>query len=197
MRHVRFLRWHCLCARPCEPSFAVAQSHLPQCCKRPLLRHRNRAGQTIRPVPSDNLVVSGIPPVPLRVVERVGRYTEFRTAGFFRLASSPSRTAHPDALCRCSAGASSRHAGRRAHPAYVLSRSRVPRQLRAHQRRLLLFEKMSAAGNGSRFSVSIWEPVRSRCSPTEKAATWEWSGIRRKRNCLRPPVVPAKTWICG
>jgi dipeptidyl aminopeptidase/acylaminoacyl peptidase len=32
--------------------------------------------------PSDNLVVAGIPPVPKRLVERVGRYTEFRTAAF-------------------------------------------------------------------------------------------------------------------
>lgn len=32
--------------------------------------------------PGDNLVVAGIPPVPKRLVERVGRYTEFRTAAF-------------------------------------------------------------------------------------------------------------------
>ena len=33
--------------------------------------------------PGDNLVVAGIPSVPKRLMERVGRYTEFRTASFF------------------------------------------------------------------------------------------------------------------
>lgn len=33
-------------------------------------------------LPADNLVVEGIPPIPAAVVEAVGRYTEFRSAGF-------------------------------------------------------------------------------------------------------------------
>src|SRR5216117_345834 len=32
--------------------------------------------------PGDNLVVQGIPPIPARLADEVGRYGEFRTAGF-------------------------------------------------------------------------------------------------------------------
>jgi len=32
-------------------------------------------------VPGDNLVVEGVPPIPAGIVEAVGRYTEFRSAG--------------------------------------------------------------------------------------------------------------------
>lgn len=40
------------------------------------------AQQTGTLTPADNLVVDGIPPIPLSIVEQVGRYTEFRSAGF-------------------------------------------------------------------------------------------------------------------
>src|SRR5690242_17286458 len=33
--------------------------------------------------PGDNLVVESIPPVPLSIVEKADRYTEFRSATFF------------------------------------------------------------------------------------------------------------------
>src|SRR3954469_16023306 len=33
-------------------------------------------------VPGDNLVVEGIPPIPLALADELNRYTEFRSAGF-------------------------------------------------------------------------------------------------------------------
>lgn len=40
------------------------------------------AQQTDFLTPAENLIVDGIPPIPLSIVEQVGRYTEFRSAGF-------------------------------------------------------------------------------------------------------------------
>lgn len=60
------------------PTAAPAQSPAPSAPAKP------PADKPTEPVfaPSDNLVVAGVPPVPKRLVERVGRYTEFRSAGF-------------------------------------------------------------------------------------------------------------------
>lgn len=59
---------------PAQPSSGVAQkpsSPVPS---------KNPAPDVL--VPADNLVVSGVSPIPKKWVEKVGRYTEFRSAGF-------------------------------------------------------------------------------------------------------------------
>jgi len=83
MRHVSIFALALpLCAPLVNPSFAVAQKPPAAVQAAPSAPQKPAQDKPSVLVPSDNLVVSGIPPVPLRVAERVGRYTEFRTAGF-------------------------------------------------------------------------------------------------------------------
>jgi len=93
MRHLRFLAfalplipllgqpWFASAAPPPTPSPASAATAAPATKTPPAKSETDKPTEPVL-TPSDNLVVAGIPPVPRRLVERVGRYTEFRTAGF-------------------------------------------------------------------------------------------------------------------
>ena len=161
-------------------SFAVAQKP-PAAVQAALLRHRNPR-RTNHPSLSllDNLVVSGIPPVLAACGEtRWSLAPNFAPAGFSdwhpvrREQLIPTRFADVPQVHQVAMPGGARtqltfFPDRVSHASYEAPPKATTSCLKT----------MSAAGNGSRFSVSIWEPVRSRCSPTEKAATWEWSGIR-------------------
>jgi len=64
-----------------SPAVATAPAPVAPPAKAPAKAPPEKPTEPIL-TPSDNLVVAGIPPVPKRLVERVGRYTEFRTAAF-------------------------------------------------------------------------------------------------------------------
>ena len=85
--------------------------------------------------PGDNLVIEGVPPIPLTLVDAVGRYTEFRR-GAPGLASDAPRDPDRDALRRCRAGAPRAVPGRRSPAADVFPGSRAGRALRAQDRRV-------------------------------------------------------------
>ena len=98
------------------------------------IRHRQK---TL--TPADNLVVDGIPPIPVELPEQVGRYTESRAAGFQDW--HPTR---PEMLITTRFGDTNQihrvtPARRCAHPAHLFPGPRRRRIVRADQGRLFRF----------------------------------------------------------
>ena len=65
----------------------IARARVLGLCACARLRRSRRSGPDARRraavvAPGENLVVEGVPPIPASLADEVGRYTEFRSAGF-------------------------------------------------------------------------------------------------------------------
>ena len=119
--------------------------------------------------PPASLVADGLPSVPRALVDEVGRYTEFRSAGFADWHPVEHRAADLHPLRQHDADPPREDAGRRPHAADLLRRAGDRRPLRAERRRVLPLHQGPGGNEFRQIYRDDLADGQSRCSPTAAA----------------------------
>ena len=148
--------------------------------------------------PGDNLVVEGIPPVPLAIAEQANRYTEVREAGFFDW--------HPTQREML--------IGTRFGDTQQVHELKMPGGARAQLTffpdrvtaalfepvfgKYFVFSKDLGGGGGFNITATTSQPETSRCSPMASRAISARSWPTQATAWFIPlPGAPARTLMCG